>query len=96
MWLRSEKQEYSYMAVWAVVAVVATLVMCWAGMRLAEAAAAATVRPQMSRGEAVMLMAEKQAEAEAERLEKLKAYEQEDFDFMHGVVYEPVDGEDGK
>ena len=43
-----------------------------------------------------MLMAEKQAEAEAERIEKLKAYEQEDFDFMHGVVYEPVDGEDGK
>ena len=96
MWLKSEKQEYSYMAVWAVGAVVATLVMCWAGMRLAEAAAAATVRPQMGRGEAVMLMAEKQAEAEAERLEKLKVYEQEDFDFMHGVVYEPVDGEDGK
>ena len=96
MWLRSEKQEYSYMAVWAVVAVVAALVMCWAGMRLGEAAAATTVRSQMGRGEAVMLMAEKQAEAEAERIEKLKAYEQEDFDFMRGVMYEPVDGEDGK
>lgn len=31
------------------------------------------------------------AQTEAERIEALKAYEQADFDFMRGVVYEPVD-----
>lgn len=38
-----------------------------------------------------VLMRAKQRAAEEEMRAMLKAYEQEDFDFMHGVVYEPVD-----
>lgn len=36
------------------------------------------------------LMAAKDAEARAAEIEALKAYEQADFDFMRGVVYEPT------
>lgn len=36
------------------------------------------------------LMAKKEAEARAAEIEALKGYEQADFDFMRGVVYEPT------
>lgn len=36
------------------------------------------------------LMAQKEAEARVAEIEALKTYEQADFDFMRGVVYEPA------
>lgn len=59
-----------------------------AGQALADIAASPMTVAEQGAAEKI---AAADAETEAERIEALKAYEQADFDFMRGVVLEPVE-----